>query len=136
VPPSDIASTTPPDPHNFSAALSSLSSGTQKRARTAVVAAATGLEPGEQVQLVVCGEYQAFDAVAVLTDRRIVIANSRPYAPEFASMPIADHPEVKGWAESGRATLRLTSPSNTLVIGDIKEVDGAQSFAAAVRARA
>jgi len=73
--------------------------------------------------------------VAVLTDRRLVLANSRTFAPEIMVVPLQSVQDVKGWADSGRATLRVTSIGNTAVIGDIKEVDAAQAFAAAVRAR-
>ena len=98
-----------------------------------MVAAATALEPGEQVRALVCGEYLAHDGVAVLTDRRVVLANSRTFAPEINDMALTAVSDVKGWADSGRATLRFSGDAGTLVLGDIKEVDGAQAFAAAVR---
>ena len=135
VPPSNIASSTASDPHNFGPAATEISSSTQKRAKAAVVAAATALEDGEIVQAMVCGEYRAHDGVAVLTDRRVILANSRTFAPEIDSIPIGEVADIKGWADSGRATLRVSSSSTSLVIGDIKEVDGAQNFAAAVRSR-
>jgi len=83
----------------------------------------------------VCGEVLAHDGVAVLTDRRIVFANSRTFAPEIQSIQLSSVEDVKGWADSGRATLRFTAKGSTTVIGDIKEVDDTQAFAAAVRAR-
>ena len=135
MPPSNIASSTATDPHNFGPAATDISSSTQKRAKAAVVAAATALEDGETVQAMVCGEYLAHDGVAVLTDRRVIVANSRTFAPEIDSVPIAEVADIKGWADSGRATLRVSSASASLVIGDIKEVDAAQNFAAAVRSR-
>ena len=112
-----------------------MSAATQKRARAAVVAAAMSLEAGEQGQAMVCGQHLAFDAVALLTDRRIIVANGRPLAPEVNSIALSENPEVKGWAEGGRATLRFSSASDSLVIGDIKEVDAAQALAAAIRAQ-
>ena len=87
------------------------------------------------VQSMVCGEFLADDGVAVLTDRRVVLANSRTFSPEIASIALADITDVKGWADSGRATLRLSGASTALVIGDIKDVDAAQAFAGAVRSR-
>jgi len=135
IPPSNISSGTPPDPHNFGAAAASIPSATQKRAKAAVVAAATSLEPGEQVQALVCGEFMADDGVAVLTDRRVLMANSRTFAPEIQSMPLTAVNDVKGWADSGRATLRFSSLDGVLVLGDIHEVDSAQAFAGAVRGK-
>ena len=101
----------------------------------AVVAVATALEPGEQVQALVCGEYLADDGVAVLTDRRVILANSRTFAPEIHSMPLASIIDVKGWADSGRATLRFSSEDAAFVVGDIKEVESAQAFVGVVRGK-
>jgi len=81
----------------------------------------------------VCGEYLAHDGVAVVTNQRVLFANSRTFSPEITSVALGDVTDVKGWADSGRATLRVSTTSSDLVIGDIKEVDGAQSFAAALR---
>jgi hypothetical protein len=135
VPPSNIASGTAEDPHNFGDAVAGIPSETQKRAVAAVVAAATALEPGEQVQALICGEYLADDGVAVLTDRRVILANSRTFAPEIHSMPLASINDVKGWADSGRATLRFFGEDGAFVVGGIKEVESAQTFASAVRGK-
>ena len=135
VPPSNIASGTVQDPHNFGDATASISAGTQKRAKAALVAATRALEPGEQVQALVCGEYLADDGVAVLTDRRLVLANSRTFAPEVHSLPPRSIKDVKGWVDSARATLRFSGKDRAFVIGEIKEVESAQAFAAAVRGK-
>jgi hypothetical protein len=134
VPPSNIESGRIPDPHGFGPATQGLSTGTQKRAKPAVVAAAMALEPGELVRAVVCGEYLAHDGVAVLTDKRILFINSRTFAPDMDSIPLAAITDVKGWAESNRATLRVSGAGLAHVLGDIKEIDAAQAFAVAVRA--
>lgn len=99
------------------------------------MAVATALEPSEQAQAVVCGEYLGHDAVAVLTDRRLVLANSRTHAPEIETIDVGAVTDVKGWADGGRATLRFTAGSTSAVIGQIREVDAAQAFASALRAR-
>ena len=99
------------------------------------MAATTALEPGEQAQALVCGEYLANDGVAVLTDRRVVLANSRMFAPEIHSLSLRSIKDVKGWADSARATLRFSSDDGAFVIGDIKEVESAQDFASAVRGK-
>ncbi len=100
-----------------------------------MVAAATALEADEPVEALICGEYLADDGVAVLTDRRVIVANSRTFAPEIHSMPLTSISDVKGWADSGRATLRFSSTDGVVVLGDIKEVESAQAFAAAVRGK-
>lgn len=110
-----------------------LSGSTQKRVQAAVVAAALALEDGEQVQGMVCGEYLAHDAVAVLTDRRVLCINSRTFAPDQDSIAFADLDDVKGWIEGNRATLQVTGGAVDIVIGDIKEVETAQRFAGDLR---
>ena len=70
---------------------------------------------------------------AVLTDRRLIFANNRTFAPEIASLPRSAIGGVKGWAESNRATLRVDGASGQLVLGDIAEVDRAQEFANTLR---
>lgn len=99
------------------------------------MAATRVLEPGEQVQALICGEYLADDGVAVLTDRRLVLANSRTFAPEVHSLPLRSIKDVKGWVDSARATLRFSGKDRAFVIGEIKEVESAQAFAAAVRGK-
>ena len=128
-----MASGSAADPFNFEPAATEIPTATQKRAKAAVVAAAMSLEHGEQVRAMVCGEYLAHDGVAVLTDRRVVFANARTFAPDVHAAALNTLTEVKGWAEKGRATLRIASATTSFVIGDIKEVDAAQGFAAAVR---
>jgi len=93
------------------------------------------MEAGEVVEAIVCGQYQGHDGVAVLTNRRLVVANSRTFAPEIDSLSFAELSDVKGWAESGKATLRFSGGPRALVLGDIAEVDAAQTFAGALRSK-
>ena len=91
------------------------------------------LEGGETVRGFVCGQYLGYDGVAVLTNRRLVFANNRTFSPEVTSIGVDGITEVKGWAESNRATLRVTGTTGIHVLGDIAEVDRAQTFANALR---
>ena len=91
------------------------------------------LELGEIVSDFVCGQYLGYDGVAVLTNRRLVFANNRTFAPEVTSIALAGITAVKGWAESNRATLRVSGTTGVQVLGDIAEVDRAQAFATTLR---
>ncbi len=110
-----------------------LSGSTQKRAKAAIVAASMALEDGEQVQGLICGEYLGHDAVAVLTDRRVLCINDRAFAPDQDSIALSELADVKGWIEGNRATLQVTGGAIDLVIGDVKEVETAQRFAGDLR---
>ena len=132
-PSSDELSGSNPDPHGFTEFARGLSNTTQKRAKAAVVAAAMVLESGEVVRDFVCGQYLGHDGVAVLTDRRLILANNRTFSPEVQTVPASDVTAVKGWVEGKRATLRITANDVEAVLGDIAEVDRAQEFAQALR---
>jgi hypothetical protein len=110
-----------------------LSDPTEKRAKAAIVAASMALEDSEQVQGLICGEYLGHDAVAVLTDRRVLCINSRFFAPDQDSIALTDLVDVKGWIEGNRATLLVTGGAVDFVIGDINEVETAQQFAGNLR---
>ncbi len=121
------------DPHGFAMHTQGLSGSSQKRAKAAAIAASLLLADGEQVQGLVCGEYLAHDAVAVLTDRRLLCINSRAFAPDQDSIALSDLQEVRGWIEGNRATLQVIGAGVDIVIGDVKEVETAQRFAADLR---
>jgi len=134
-PSSAVESGRAPDPHGFAPHAAGISSATQKRAKAAVVAASLSLDEGEMVTGLVCGEYLGHDGVAVLTTSRIVFANSRTFAPDVDSVPISTVQEVKGWIESNRATLEVTTATGAFVVGGIKELDAAQMLASELRGR-
>lgn len=98
------------------------------------MAASLSLESAESVNALVCGEVAGYDAVAVLTDGDLVVANARPFAPEVVRLGRADVLDVKGWIESNRATLQITATGDrTIVIGEIREVETAQKLAGDLR---
>ena len=135
IPSSAIPSGTDVDPHHFDAIAGILPPVSQLRAKPALIAAATFLEPGERVQAIVAGQYLAHDGIALVTDSRVLFANGRTFSPEVHAVSLSEVTDVKGWAESSRATLRVTAGQAMMVIGDIAEVNLAQSFAVAVRSR-
>lgn len=97
------------------------------------LAAAVELKDGEQVSGLVVGEYLGHAGVAVVTPDRVLLINSRQYAPDIDSLARADIDEVKGWIEGNRATLRISGGGQGLVIGNIRELDTVQAVAAQLR---
>ncbi|MEM7095633.1 MAG: hypothetical protein AAF567_21715 [Actinomycetota bacterium] len=132
-PSSSVGSGRPADPHGLAVHVEGLSSATRKRSAAAVLVASMVIEDGETVEAIVCGEFQAHDAVAVLTDRRLLCVNARDFAPDQASIALTDLDDVKGWIEGNRATLQISGGSLDLVLGDVREVEAAQKFASDLR---
>ena len=110
-----------------------MNSATQRRGTAALVIAAALLDDDEQVEAVVCGEYHGHDAVLVVTGQRALSVSTRPYKPDTKSIDRTAIGEVNGWIESNRATLRLVGQDQEIVVGDIKELDDAQSVAKILR---
>ena len=99
------------------------------------MAALTQLHDGEQVETVVVGRFRGHEAVAMLTDRRLLIANSREWDPEVVSIENVSGLEVEGWVERRAATLRLTDGTMVHVMDRINDTSVAETLAAALRAR-
>ena len=99
------------------------------------MAALTQLHDGEQVEIVLVGRFRGHDAVAVLTDRRLLLANAREWDPEVVSVENLSGLEVEGWIERRAATLRLTDGTMVHVMDRINDTSVAETFTAALRGR-
>ncbi|MEM7288368.1 MAG: hypothetical protein AAF480_18625, partial [Actinomycetota bacterium] len=134
-PTAEVVSPTPADPHNLSAALGQLLGGSRRAAKVPAMAALTALADGEQVEIVLVGRFRGHEAVAILTDRRVLLANSREWDPEIVSVENLSGLEVEGWIERRAATLRLTDGTMAHVIDRINDTSVAETFTTALRAR-
>ncbi|MGI9621730.1 MAG: hypothetical protein ACR2PK_02750 [Acidimicrobiales bacterium] len=117
-------------------ALGVLLGGSRRTARAAATAAVTTLVDGETVEIVVGGRFLAHDAVVLLTDRRVIIANSREWDPEIVSIDNLGELGVEGWVDRRSATLRLTDGDDAHVVDRINDTTVAERLTAAMRARA
>ena len=99
------------------------------------MAALATLEDGELIESVLVGRFRGHDAVALLTDRRLVIGNAREWDPEVVSVENLSGLKVEGWIERRAATLRLTDGTMAHVIDRINDTSVAETMAAALRAR-
>ena len=124
------------DTHGFGAAMGRLMGGSRRTARGAALVAASHLAPNETVEIVVCGRFLANDAVAVLTNTRLIVANDRQWDPEIVSLDNLVGLKVEGWVERRSATLRLTHGTDTHVVDRINDTAVAEALADALRARA
>lgn len=123
------------DPAALDAATSRLSAGARRAALAPLAVVATLLEPGEVAEAVVQGEYQTRPAVVVLTDRRVVVANDRRWAPDARTFALGPHLAVHGWQDDRRATLVFVVDGVGVVVDAISDRPLARDLAQRVRGR-
>ena len=123
------------DPAGFEAAMSRLSSGARRSALAPLNIAAAVLEPGEVAEAVVQGEYQHRPAVVVLTDRRVLVANDRRWAPDVRSFAFEPTLVVHGWQDERRATLVFVLDGVGVEVEGISDRPLARDLAQRVRGR-
>jgi hypothetical protein len=109
--------------------------GSRRTAKAAALSAASELLPGEVVHMAAAGRFQAFDAVVLLTNSRLIFGNDRQWQPEIVIIDDLAPVAVEGWVERREATLRVNTGSETYVIDRIKDTEIAQQLAAELRDR-
>ena len=124
------------DPHGMGGALSRLGDGSRKVGRAACLVAVTVLEPGEQVEVAAIGRFLGAAAVVLVTDRRMVVVNDRPWDPDIVSVTLAPGLEVQGWQDGRSTALRFHQGPDDLVVDQIVDADAARHIAGIIRQRA
>ncbi len=123
------------DPAGVDAAMSRLSAGARRSALAPMAIVAALLEVDEVAEAVVEGEYQHRPAVAVLTDRRVIVANDRRWAPDVRTFGFTPNLVVHGWQDDRRATLVFVLHGVGVVVEAISDRPLARDLAQRVRAR-
>jgi hypothetical protein len=123
------------DPGGIDEAAARLSAGARRNANAALAVVAALLEDGEQAEAVVQGEYQHRPGVAVLTDRRLIVANDRRWAPDVRSLECDERLVVHGWQDDRRATLVFVVGNVGIVLSSISDRPLARDLAGRVRSR-
>jgi hypothetical protein len=123
------------DPGGIEEAAARLSAGARRNANAALAVVAALLEDGERAEAVVQGEYQHRPGVAVLTDRRLIIANDRRWAPDVRSLEFDQRLVVHGWQDDRRATLVFVVDHAGMVLSSISDRPLARDLAGRVRTR-
>ncbi len=77
----------------------------------------------------------ANDAVVILTNRRLLIANDREWDAEIVSISDLTNLGVEGWVERRAATVRLTDGAAAHVIDRINDTNIAETLTTTLRAR-
>jgi hypothetical protein len=107
----------------------------RRAGRVAFAVIATELEPDEQVVVVLQGKFLGEDGAAVLTQRRLVLANDREWKPDIQSVPIGPGLTVQGWQDDRTASLVFVQGGTTTTIDQISDRELAQRVASLVRSR-
>ena len=123
------------DPAGVDTAMSRLSAGARRSALAPMAIVAALLEVDEVAEAVVEGEYQHRPAVAVLTDRRVIVANDRRWAPDVRTFGFTPNLVVHGWQDDRRATLVFVLGDVGVVVEAISDRPLARDLAQRVRAR-
>lgn len=134
-PASPFVPAAPVDPNRLGAAVARLSSGARKVAKAPLLVAAVLLEDGELVECAAAGRIEGIGAVAVLTDRRILLVNERAWSPMVASMAVDPGLAVQGWQDSRTASLTFVAAGRQLVLEQITDKQLAVEVAGRIRAR-
>ena len=125
---------TPDDPHAVGGCVGRLGFSAKRNARVAAGIATAVLDEGEVAEQLIQGSYLGKNAVAVLTDRRLLFVNDKEWKPDIRSIELDDALTVAGMGDERSATLTFSG------VGDPAELSGidaghAREFAHRVRTR-
>lgn len=134
-PPPGQAAAPAGDPHGFGNAVARLAPTGRGAAGVAITVAAATLETGERVEALAVGRLEGAPAAAVLTDRRLVLANQREWNPTVASFGVNGALSVQGWEDAQGATMVFTATGRTITFDGVIDKQPAYDLVHRVRAR-
>ena len=91
------------------------------------------LEDGEVVECLVQGDYQGSHAVAVLTDRRVLVVNDKEWKPSVVTLHLGPGDSVQGFGDDRTASLTFTSSGTQVVVEGIGDTGLAREMAQRAR---
>jgi hypothetical protein len=94
------------------------------------------LHEGEIVECVVQGQLYGCNAVAVLTNGRLLIVNDREFRPDVVDFVVDAAITVQGWADDRAAALLVQRDGLSAQVERIGDKPLAQELAQRIRARA
>jgi hypothetical protein len=104
----------------------------KRNARVSAGIATALLHDGELTQQLVQGSFLGKNAVAVLTDRRLLVVNDREWKPDVRSVELTSGVTVEGMGDDRSASITISG------VGDPMEISGidpahAREFAHRIR---
>jgi hypothetical protein len=124
------------DPHGLGAALGRLGGGGRKDAKASANAVAVLLGEGEIVECIVQGQMYGSNAVALLTNARLLLVNDREFRPDIVEFVVDNAISVQGWQDDKAAALLIQRHDLAAQIERIGDKPIAQELAQRVRNRA
>lgn len=124
------------DPAGLGAALGRLGSSGRKGAKASANAVAVLLREGEIVECVVQGQLFGSNAVALLTNARLLFVNDREFRPDVVEFAVDASISVQGWQDERAAALLVQRGDQSAQIERIGDKQLAQELAQRIRARA
>ncbi|MEY2588351.1 MAG: hypothetical protein QOJ67_335 [Acidimicrobiaceae bacterium] len=124
------------DPHGLGAAYGRLGSGGRKAGKASTAAVGVLLRDGEVVECVVQGQIYGANAVAVLTNARLLIVNDREFKPDIIDIALDPSVTVQGWQDDRTASLLIQQGASSAQLERIADRALAMELAQRIRARA
>jgi hypothetical protein len=135
-PPAELAQEHgPSDPHRIGQQVGALGMFSRRSGKAAILVIASQLDEDELVEVLVSGRFRGEDGVAVVTQRRLILANDREWKPDVVEVALSPGLSVQGWQDDKTASLVFQRQGLAVTIDQIGEREMAQRMAAVVRAR-
>lgn len=134
-PPAPIAPAGPADPNGLGAAAGRLGNGPRKQARAAFAVAGAVLEDGERVEALVAGKYEGNPALAVLTDRGVLLVDDRPWKPTVERIDVDASLQIQGMQDNRTASLTFHRNGRQQIVDQIADRALAVELAQRIRHR-
>jgi hypothetical protein len=134
-PPEDPAPEGVVDPNGLAAVVDRLSAESLRAGRVAIGILSSLLRGDEKVDAMVQGTYQRDAAVAVLTDKRLLLVNEHEWVPDVRAIEITPDLLVQGWQDDRTASLIFIVDGRSVTISLISDRPLAQDMAHRIRAR-
>jgi hypothetical protein len=121
------------DPHAVGACVGRLGFSAKRNARVSAGIVTALLDDGEHAQQLVQGSFLGKHAVAVLTDRRLLIVNDREWKPDVRSMALRSDLTVEGMGDDRTASLTFRCGGEIVEVSGIGDPSQARELAHRIR---
>lgn len=109
--------------------------GPRKHAKTALAVAGAALADGEVVEAAIAGRFEGNQAVLVLTDQALHLADERQWKPVTERFELDPLFQIQGWQDDRTASLTIVSGGRQMVLDQIADRPLAVEMAQRVRYR-
>jgi hypothetical protein len=124
------------DPHGLGLAMGRLGSGARRGSKSAGAALGVVLVEGEVVEGLAAGQLFGSNAIAALTNQRLIIVNDREFKPDVIEIQVDASTTVQGWQDDRSAAVLVQGGGQQAQIERIADRPLAMELAQRIRARA